>query len=99
MAAILLLSRAILKLQAHGPAPILFGLSLTGLAFVVGSSPIWLGSESLWAFAVAAVGAIIYALTPSGVQAKLGPALKMADDPSVKLDRTISASLERFQFK
>jgi TRAP-type uncharacterized transport system fused permease subunit len=89
MAAILLLSRAILKLQAHSLGAVLFGLSLTGLAFVVGSSPIWLGSESLWAFAAAAVGAIIFALTPSGGQVKRDPALNVADDPTVQLDSQI----------
>jgi len=80
MAAILVLSRAILKLQAHSPGAILFGIALTVLAYGVGASLIWLGSESLWCFAVAAIGAAVYAVTPVGGQVKRQPAMTAARD-------------------
>lgn len=80
MAAILVLSRAILKLQAHSLGSVLVGVAMTVLAFAVGSAPIWLGSESLWTFAVAAVGAIVYAVTPVGGQARREPAVAASRD-------------------
>jgi hypothetical protein len=58
MAAILVISRGFVALQENDPATKVLGAALVIAAFGIGSSPVWLGSESLMA-GTAAIAALI----------------------------------------